>query len=52
MHEPLSVDTDDLLKKAASMFKEKEIDNIIVLDNQRPAGMLDIQDLVRLEVLD
>jgi TalC/MipB family fructose-6-phosphate aldolase len=52
MHEPLSVDADDLLKKAASMFKEKEIDNIIVLDNQRPAGMLDIQDLVRLEVLD
>jgi TalC/MipB family fructose-6-phosphate aldolase len=52
MHEPLSVDADDLLKKAAVMFKEKEIDNIIVLDNQRPAGMLDIQDLVRLEVLD
>jgi len=52
MHEPLAVDADDLLKKAASMFKEKEIDNIIVLDNQKPVGMLDIQDLVRLEVLD
>ncbi len=52
LYEPLSVDADDLLKKAASIFKEKQVDNIIVLEGKKPIGMLDVQDLVKLEVLD
>ncbi|NPA37088.1 MAG: CBS domain-containing protein [Chlorobi bacterium] len=52
LFEPISVDAEDLLKKATTIFKEKQIDNIIVLDNRKPVGMLDVQDLVKLEVLD
>jgi len=52
LFEPISVDVDDLLKTATTIFKEKQIDNIIVLDNKEPVGILDVQDLVKLEVLD
>lgn len=52
LFEPISVDGDDLLLNATTIFKEKQVDNIIVLENRKPIGMLDIQDLVKLEVLD
>ncbi len=52
LFEPISVDGDDLLINATTIFKEKQVDNIIVLENKKPIGMLDIQDLVKLEVLD
>jgi TalC/MipB family fructose-6-phosphate aldolase len=52
LFEPITVDADDLLKNATAIFKEKQIDNIIVTDHQKPVGMLDVQDLVKLKVLD
>ena len=52
LFEPISVDGDELLINATTIFKEKQVDNIIVLENRKPIGMLDIQDLVKLEVLD
>jgi signal-transduction protein with cAMP-binding, CBS, and nucleotidyltransferase domain len=52
LFEPISVDGDDLLINATTIFKEKQVDNIIVLENRKPIGMLDVQDLVKLEVLD
>ena len=34
-----------LLNDAAAMFKKTNVDTILVTDNGKPIGMLDIQDL-------
>jgi TalC/MipB family fructose-6-phosphate aldolase len=43
--QPISVEAGALLNDAAVMFKKHSIDTILVTDNGKPAGMLDIQDL-------
>lgn len=50
-NEPLTVSASALLYDAVKIFKEKQIDNIVVLDNNAPVGMLDIQDLVKLGLI-
>jgi CBS domain-containing protein len=45
---PVTINSDALLYEAVKVFKDRQIDNIIVLDNNMPAGILDIQDLVKL----
>jgi TalC/MipB family fructose-6-phosphate aldolase len=45
---PVTINSDALLYEAVQIFKERQIDNIIVLENNMPAGILDIQDLVKL----
>jgi TalC/MipB family fructose-6-phosphate aldolase len=52
LFEPISIDGEETLNKATDIFKDKQVDNIIVTDQGKPVGMLDIQDLVKLEVLD
>ncbi len=42
---PLSVDVNDLLFKAADMFKTHKVDNLMVTEHGKPIGLLDIQDL-------
>jgi TalC/MipB family fructose-6-phosphate aldolase len=42
---PLSVSADALLNDAAALFKEHAVDNLLVLDGEKPVGILDIQDL-------
>jgi len=42
---PASIDANALLNDAVSIFKEKKIDTILVTDEGKPVGMLDIQDL-------
>ncbi len=42
---PLSIDLNDLLFKAADMFKTHKVDNLMVTENGKPVGLLDIQDL-------
>ena len=39
------------MNEAVTLFKEFEVDSIIVLDDERPSGVLDIQDLVKLGLL-
>ncbi len=51
MKYPIVVNADDKLHTAVDIFKAKEVDNIIAVENEKPVGMLDIQDLVKLEVL-
>jgi hypothetical protein len=34
-----------------NIFKERQIDNIIVLENNLPIGFLDIQDFVQLGLI-
>jgi transaldolase len=48
---PITIGKDSLLDEAVKLFKEFEVDSIIVVDDDRPCGVLDIQDLVRLGLL-
>lgn len=43
--EPVSIDADSLLNEAADLFKKTKVDTILVTDDGKPVGMLDIQDL-------
>jgi transaldolase len=42
---PISIEGNLLLNDAASLFKKTNVDTIMVTDNGKPVGMLDIQDL-------
>ena len=42
---PISIDANALLNDAAGIFKKTNVDTILVTDNGKPFGMLDIQDL-------
>jgi transaldolase len=48
---PVTIGKESLLNEAVKLFKEFQVDSIIVVDGDRPAGILDIQDLVRLGLL-
>lgn len=45
---PVMIDADELLFKAAAIFKERQVDTLIVTSGGKAAGMLDIQDLMKL----
>jgi transaldolase len=47
---PISISPDALIQEAHQIFKKKEIDNIVVAENGRPIGMIDVQDLVKLDI--
>lgn len=42
---PLSIDSGELLYKANELFKTHKVDNLMVTENGKPVGLLDIQDL-------
>lgn len=48
---PITIAKDSFLDEAVKLFKEFEVDSIVVVDGNRPCGVLDIQDLVRLGLL-
>jgi len=48
---PVTIGQEALLDEAVKLFKEFEVDSIIVLDGEKPTGVLDIQDLVKLGLL-
>jgi len=48
---PLSVQADALLYEAVNLIKQHRVDNLLVLDGAHMAGMLDVQDLVKLGLL-
>jgi TalC/MipB family fructose-6-phosphate aldolase len=43
--EPITIDGNVLLNEANALFKKTNVDTIVVTNNGKPAGMLDIQDL-------
>ncbi len=43
--EPISVSADLLLNEAQAIFRQSHVDTLIVIDNDKPIGILDIQDL-------
>lgn len=42
---PISIDANELLFKANDLFKMHKVDNLLVTENGKPIGLLDIQDL-------
>ena len=48
---PITINADALLYEAVNIFKERQIDNIIVLESNVPLGILDIQDLVKMGLI-
>ncbi len=49
--DPFTVNADALLYEAVNVFNAHQIDNIIVLEDNLPVGILDIQDLVKMGLL-
>jgi signal-transduction protein with cAMP-binding, CBS, and nucleotidyltransferase domain len=47
----ISIESDAMLQKATDIFNANQVDNIIVTEGGKPVGMLDIQDLVKLDLL-
>lgn len=43
--EPITIEGNVLLNEANALFKKTNVDTIVVTDNGKPVGMLDIQDL-------
>ena len=43
--EPITIDGNVLLNEANALFKKTSVDTIVVTDQGKPVGMLDIQDL-------
>lgn len=48
---PHTIDREALLNDAVKLFKKAEVDSIVVVDGARPAGVLDVQDLIKLGLL-
>ncbi len=49
--QPVTVSADALLYVAVNLLQERQVDNVIVLEDNLPKGMLDVQDLVKLGLL-
>ncbi|MCS6822575.1 MAG: CBS domain-containing protein [Microscillaceae bacterium] len=48
---PITIHPEALLEEAVKIFKQKSIDNIIVVKDQKPIGMLDVQDFVKMNLI-
>ncbi len=47
LKEPLSIDGGELLIQAQEIFKAKKVDELVVTENGKVIGMMDVQDLVK-----
>lgn len=43
--DPITIDGNALLNDASDIFRKRKVDNIVVLEQQKVVGMIDIQDL-------
>lgn len=43
---PLCIQADALLSESSELFKKYKVDTLVVVEKERPMGMLDIQDLI------
>ena len=49
--DPFTIEGSALLESAVKLFKDKQVDNIVVTNKGKPVGILDIQDLVKINLL-
>lgn len=45
---PITISADARLDDAVELFKQHKVDNIVVVEDNAPVGILDVQDLVKL----
>jgi transaldolase len=50
-NKPITISGDSLLFDAVEIFKQKKVDNIIVLENDELIGMIDVQDLIKMNLV-
>jgi transaldolase len=50
-NQPVTVPANTLLYEVVNVFRSHEFDNIIVVENNVPLGMIDVQDLVNMNLL-
>ena len=50
-NQPITISGDSLLFDAVEIFKQKKVDNIIVLENDELIGMIDVQDLIKMNLV-
>ena len=48
---PITIEQDASLDQAVKLFKESQVDSIVVMEGNQPSGHLDIQDLVKIGLL-
>ena len=46
---PKSIESSALLIDASNLFKDSQVDTLIVTENNKAIGMIDIQDLMKLD---
>jgi TalC/MipB family fructose-6-phosphate aldolase len=51
LKKPRSIEAGDLLYEASALFKETQVDTLVVTENGKVIGMLDIQDLLTIDGL-
>ncbi|MBI4343862.1 MAG: CBS domain-containing protein, partial [Candidatus Omnitrophica bacterium] len=44
---PKTIGADHLAAEALQILREQRIDELVVVDGQRPVGLLDVQDLLK-----
>jgi transaldolase len=44
---PISIQINASLHEITNLFKAKEVDNIVVMENSKPIGIIDIQDVLK-----
>jgi TalC/MipB family fructose-6-phosphate aldolase len=44
---PVSIDISSPLSEVIALFKAKEVDNLVVVENNKPKGIVDIQDVFK-----
>jgi len=49
--QPITISGDALLYDAVEIFKQKKVDNIIVLENDKLIGIIDVQDLIKMNLI-
>ncbi len=47
---PITTTADDILENAVALMKTHKVDNIVVTSDAKPIGMLDVQDLLKLDL--
>jgi len=48
---PITIEAEELIKEAVQIIKDRKVDNILVTHQGRLFGMLDVQDLIKINVL-
>ena len=49
LHTPKSIDRNALLYEASAIFQEAKVDTLVVTDNGKAIGLIDVQDIIQIK---